>query len=208
LKLENNKQVVGYDAREMWFDLDANWPEARRQRYLYRPTVKKPLSVDTAVWPSIFSVDGKAKWASHFGYQESWSDLFELQSSITKYHEVHPVSPFRIIAIVLFLGEYTRGDSTDWSIRIPYRITPDRIEEDWQFLGYDVADSFMLSVLSNCNLPPDPEGSGLRKKFGAQLNDFHLFDSFDWAVEFKRLSDERFRGSHAPCFVFGLWTIS
>ena len=209
MKLQNKEQVVGYDAREMWLDLDLSWPERRRETYLYKPSVTRPLSVDTAVWPSIFSLDNKATWASHFGYQESWADLSELQQALTKYHDLCPVRPFRIIAIALFLGEYNCRDGIDWGIRIPPDVKPDRIPEGWQFLGYDVADSFLLSVLSNCSLPSRPEQAAAeREKWGPELNEYHLFVRFESAVDFKRRSDERLKGSHAPCSVFGLWTLA
>ncbi len=46
--------LVGYDARETTFNLDELWPAEMRARYLLVQAAKKPLSVDTFVWPSVF----------------------------------------------------------------------------------------------------------------------------------------------------------
>src|SRR5580658_10174477 len=46
--------VLGFDAREMCIESRLAWDEARREEFLLRKTVRKPLSVDAFVWPSIF----------------------------------------------------------------------------------------------------------------------------------------------------------
>ena len=46
--------ILGYERREQWADLGRLWPSSRRDLYLLRPDVDKPLSVDVMVWPTVF----------------------------------------------------------------------------------------------------------------------------------------------------------
>lgn len=48
------EKTLGYDAR-CCNDFAEHWPEERRNDFLYRTDVRKVLSVDTTVWPSIFA---------------------------------------------------------------------------------------------------------------------------------------------------------
>jgi hypothetical protein len=61
----------------------------------------------------------------------------------------------------------------------------------------------MLSGLSNCALNPD-ELREMRIRFGADVNDDGLFNSFDRAVAFKAACDELIP-EHAPFFVYVLY---
>ena len=115
---------------------------------------------------------------------------------------------WRMIAITLLLGPYCQDDKVRLSSGLP-PVNPDQRGADWVFLGYDVADEYMLSVLSNCGFPPGLENvAELRAEWGPRLNEFHLFRSLDDAILFKRFKDPRLRQEHAPpCFVFGLWIV-
>jgi len=87
-------------------------------------------------------------------------------------------------------------------------VNPEQRAPDWVLLGYDVADQWMLSGLSNCGFRPGlDDAPSLRAEWGPRLNEFHLFPDIDDAFLFKRFSDERLRSDHAPFFVFGLWIV-
>jgi hypothetical protein len=165
------------------------------------------LSIDPRVWPSVFDLDELGRPPSHFGYQSLWADLIALRRAVTMFFEKEPLKPFRTIAVTLLLGEYCERDRVDWDSLIPPP-NPDRRADDWLFLGYDVGDMWMLSALSNCGfLPGLDDAEALRRRWGPLLNKYHLFDEIEPAVDFKHFSDERLKGDHAPCFVFGLWVV-
>src|SRR6185295_8059532 len=46
--------LLGFDARETFVPPARSWTTRRREDFLLRPEVEKPLSVDTWAWPSIF----------------------------------------------------------------------------------------------------------------------------------------------------------
>src|SRR5689334_19023334 len=46
--------IIGFDAREMELSYVTNWPQERRERFLLRDDLTKPLSIEGLVWPSIF----------------------------------------------------------------------------------------------------------------------------------------------------------
>jgi hypothetical protein len=51
--MRNEEQLLGFDSREMWSQMDATWPESRKALYLVRADVTKVLSVDSLVWPRV-----------------------------------------------------------------------------------------------------------------------------------------------------------
>jgi hypothetical protein len=84
---------------------------------------------------------------------------------------------------------------------------PDRIQPEWRFLGYDVADLGGLSGLANCGFSPELEDrEALQRRWGAKLNDCHLFDDLEHAREFKDFSNRRV-AEHAPFYVDGIWLV-
>lgn len=84
---------------------------------------------------------------------------------------------------------------------------PFEVLSDWFFLGFDVADMWLQSGLSNCGFLPEQEDvAGLKGAWAPKLNDFHLLQALGEAVEFKELSNRRAE-EHAPFFVFELWRV-
>jgi len=200
------EQIVGYDAREHWLTTE-NWTEERKQSFLYRLNVLKPLSIDRRVWPTIFEAEQRPIPTQRSGFQDCWSDFSSLQSAVTQAFQEEPMRAWRMIAITLILGNYCQGDDVPWSSRLPPTY-PNQRSASWVFLGYDVGDQWMLSVLSNCGfLPGLDDVPKLRNEWGGRLNQFHLFQHLDDAIAFKGFSDDRLRADQAPCFVFGLWIV-
>ena len=78
-------------------------------------------------------------------------------------------------------------------------------DPSWQLLGYDVADSDLISGLTNFAYGKD-EVEDIGQKYIPHLNEYHLFTSAEPAAEFIPLAEER-GGVHAPFFVFGIWLI-
>jgi len=73
-------------------------------------------------------------------------------------------------------------------------------------LGFDVADRWLLSGLTNCVHRSEPDFAGLKHDYEPFLNRFHLFDDSEIANTFRHVSDGRVP-DHAPFFVFSLWRV-
>jgi hypothetical protein len=199
------ERIIGYDAREYWLTLAA-WNEKRKEGFLYRMDVLKVLSIDTRVWPTIFESENQPEPPDRFGILTSWANLSEVRAAVTETFRQKPMKAWRMIAITLLLDSHGE-DKVPWSKQIP-PASPDRCGDDWTLLGYDVGDQWMLSALSNCGFRPVLDDVvKLRAKWGPRLNQFHLFENLEDAILFARFSDERLRGDHAPCFVYGLWIV-
>ena len=87
----------------------------------------------------------------------------------------------------------------------PGAVSPSAPPPEWEWLGYDVSDGFLLSGLSNCGYREE-ESEELKKEFGGNLNQYHLFDDLDAAREFREIRNEQVP-EHAPFFVYGLWNV-
>ena len=200
------ERIIGYDAREFSQNLDT-WSEQAREGYLYRLDVVKPLSVDAMIWPSIFSADHRPPPLPHVGFQSFWSEFARLRTAVTTAFEEKPLSEYRMIAATLVLDPDANSQAVPWDERIP-PVDPDRREPDWKFLGFDVADQWALSGLTDCGFVPGLDDvRALRQRWAPLLNKFHLFDRYSDARDFRRFSDERMKDDHAPFFVFGLWLL-
>ncbi|MET0623348.1 MAG: hypothetical protein ABW250_10250 [Pyrinomonadaceae bacterium] len=197
-----DERVVGYDAREMWSGAGAAWDAARREAFLFRPGVEKPLSTDTIVWPSVFGLEGGAPRPAYTGYQDLWNSLSELELFLAGIESLK-TRPYSIVAVTLPLPLRDPGELERWEFELG-ATSPSIHEEAWPLLGYDVADRWLLSGLSNCGFLPGVEDvKALRDEWSPGLNEFHLFEQISKASEFRDLSDERVR-EHAPFFVYGL----
>lgn len=195
---EQPKEIVlGYDAKEMWIQPSISWDKGRRAIYLLKESVYKPLSVDIAVWPSIYEgeCDG-VKWAHPDmpEWLEIWGSLSDMEASIDEFG-VDNLGEFWKVAITCVGNEC---EKSNWLSTNSEAVSP---KGDWQFLGYDVADSAFTSGLSNCGYI-----NGEVKYADHELNDYHLFASIEAAFRFKEYSDQRVK-EHAPFYVYGLYRI-
>src|SRR6266851_6775584 len=195
MKARFEERIVGYDAREFWRPFD--WSEENRNRFLYRLDITKPLSVDVLIWQSIFTSEGRSLPIKQFGFQSFWSDFTLLRKAVTIAHTEQPLREYRMIAAILMLGDYSKTHRINWDDRVP-PVTPDQRGKNWKFIGYDVADQWALSGLSDCGFVPGHDDiAALRKRWGPLLNKWHLFDGLDIAIDFKHMSDERMKNDHA-----------
>ena len=177
---------VGHDLRLRPEAIEP-WPKARRATYLLRQDVKAVLSVDAQVWPSV--IPEGSDWRGPFGI---WQDFSTLQAAAGDSNAdgwwveiaMHERDVARVASCELKpMGSVTR--------RKP--------------LGYDVADAYLLSGLSNCSDPLDSR-QVLVSTWATRLNEWHLFSDFDDAQAFAALSDGRIE-RHAPFFVFALFRV-
>jgi hypothetical protein len=196
--------LLGFDARQMSSEDSPEWDAQRREDFLLRLDVSRPLSTDTIVWPSICAEE--LRIATALGHQDLWSDLQRLQSC-TAASERSTTSPYHLVAITLHLTESDEAERDYWQTQVPHP-TPSTRQEGWTFLGYDVSDRWLLSGLSNCGfLPPQDDVPALREQWGKKLNAYHLFDELEHAAAFREFSNRRVV-EHSPFFIFGIWLIA
>ncbi len=204
--------LLGFDAREMFLPPGAHWDAARRERYLLRRDVQKPLSVDPMVWPSLFG-DGlpddarrrlgldTARLPAWRGPNPGlWEDLSPLQAALGLLaSESHWT-----VAVSWVSAE---GFSKPSPSAGPYRerITAPARSDAWTLLGFDVADAGLTSGLSNCGYQ-QAESAALRTTWAADLNANHLFTDVTRARAFQALTDRRVP-EHAPFFVYALYRV-
>ncbi|HSK81017.1 MAG TPA: hypothetical protein VLQ45_31480 [Thermoanaerobaculia bacterium] len=206
--------LLGFDARP---SKPPVWDEGRKRDFLLRLDIVTPLSIDTAVWPSVFALHPELRppYVGPYG-------LYENLESLRKHVAAARGTPGDL-CIVAFgvasgactreerrvLDEFLRGVSPDGSpgTTLP-EINPPAADGGWSFLGYDVADlGGTTSGLMNCGFLPELEDvEALRLRWGPKLNDFHLFDSRKEAREFKDFSNQRV-AEHAPFFIHGIWLV-
>lgn len=211
------ERLLGFDAREMWMDTEEFWPLERKQSYLFREDVLKPFSTDETTWPSIFdhgegsfmAAAERERWGftglqtpSWTGANGLWQDLAEMR------RHTATNQPYYSIAVT-WLDDTEDGEVLHLGPHALPTQPPNR-NSDWQLLGYDISDGSLLSGLSNCGWGKREEQIEFIKPvklyWKDQLNDNHLFNDIDRALEFRKFTDERV-SEHAPFFVFGLWLI-
>jgi hypothetical protein len=211
--------LLGYDARK-WAYERFSTPEDR-EAFLFRLDVERVLSVDEAVWPSVFPLDRNVRPDCVGFFQNLWEDLDSLRSQIANTTLI-PTRRAEAIAVTLQIDTFNaeevgrwerrlKGVSpnpgiTDADLSLPHA-SPSSVGSGWSLLGHDVCDEWGLSGLANCGFQPDREDvRALRATWAPRLNASHLFDSIDHAVEFALLSNQRV-SEHAPFFVYGLWRV-
>jgi hypothetical protein len=75
--------------------------------------------------------------------------------------------------------------------------------DDWVLLGWDVANSRLVSGIANCEKDAE-EWRPLRRRWVGELNDQGLFSDYGAADEC-RAEVNRLLGEYAPFSVYGLW---
>ncbi len=207
MTMRSTDLLLGFDAREMWLDFSEEWPEERKRSFLLRRDIVKPLSTDTSVWPSVFDVDHtlqRPPWTGTMS-NELWGNLQALENYVSTAWR-HRREPYWLIALTLLSAIRSREELAYWNTMTEGILyTPAVCDPSWQLLGYDVADSYLISGLTNFEYRKD-EVQDIGEKYIPFLNEYHLFQSVEPAAEFLPLADER-GGVHAPFFVFGIWLI-
>jgi hypothetical protein len=194
--LENPRVLLGFDAREV-SSPPRDWDAARREEYLLRPEVERPLSVDTLVWPSVFGEIVDLGWTGPV--QGLWEDLGRMDQRLQTLPET---AGWRIA--VAWVPENDPRRSSE-PANVPKSTTPNELGDEWSILGFDVADRWLLSGLANCWYEPS-ERTAFRRDWAGELNEHHLFHSAATARAFRDATDARVQ-EHAPFFVYCLLKI-
>lgn len=219
-------ELLGFDIRLCAEDyMEERWDQESKTTFLLKPEINWILSVDTWVWPSVFSLaDNKLEKLtgyvpkylpfqgmikvkpSDFRHQNTslWPNLEEMKACYFKCIKQGNKLPKNAIPIAVELVtkepcmfyEY-------WRAVLDPALPLDSLPKEWQFLGYDIADQYMVSGLSNCGYDKN-EKILIQKTWSSRLNEYGLLETLEDAVQFKELSDQRVP-EHVPFYVYGLF---
>lgn len=202
--------LLGFDARQKLGAVAALWDDERRKRFLLRVDALHPVSADVVVWPNLFG-DGIGEdeqrrlrlphatppaWRGPNQYL--WDNLERMRAAIGPLAaKGHPV------VAVGWVGSPS-SSTTQTRAGPPYvnAVAPARLGKAWSRLGFDVGDAFLTSGLTNCGYT-DTDRKKLGRRWKAQLNDYHLFNDAEDALEFAEMTEQRVP-EHAPFFVYSL----
>ena len=174
--------TIGFDLRSVVSD--PSWTVDRRTRYLLRPDVPSVRSVDSLVWER---PPGLPPPPVPEGLWPNLSDLFAAAGALDR----ADVVAVRITAF----PEEEDGPTP--------QIEPAVARYD--LLGYDVADYWQLSGLTNCGYSPE-EAASLAPVWAPLLNEWHLFGNPDDAEAYADVTDKRVP-EHAPFYAYGVYQL-
>lgn len=195
--------VVGYDLRCEANSRLLHQPDYVAQ-HLFRYDVARLYSVDNAIWPTQLKRTPAA--AANFpefagSIQDLWNNLDDLVR-VGKLTKGEALKQCRIVAIELICEN--ANQALEWSARTA-SVTPQTLDNNWQHLGFDVADAFLTSSLCNCGLGAKANAIKIQsKRVSSLLNEYHLFVNALCASEFARISSH-YIPEHSPFFVFSIW---
>jgi hypothetical protein len=221
MEMSIDEKVLGFDIRERWLPPHLLWDAGRRRTFLLREDVRKPLSTDTLVWPSVFdtgkghSLPAQKREQLHLtgipipewigANAGIWDNLVRMHRSFSVFTAENWVAsrPFTVLAITWLVAPGVHaGDFGPY----PEPTVPAIRDPAWQLLGFDVSDGSLTSGLSNCGYIGD-EKEQLRRSWAPNLNVHHLFAEAEPAFRFREITDQRV-SEHAPFFVFGLYSVN
>jgi hypothetical protein len=174
---------------------DAAWDRKRREQFLIRPEVTRPLSVDPWVWPKARPEAGEPvgdplPWVSVDDVRERWASQEGSDGWVA-------------VAIGAVATDSRARELLAMERGIKTEVV---VGTRWRFLGYDIADAGDISGLSNCGFE-GRELERLRPTWAPRLNGHGLFSEISDAVSFRSATDQRVR-EHAPFQVYGIWMVA
>jgi hypothetical protein len=182
--------ILGFDARQPLLASGGYaWTTANRSRFLIRPDVRGPASVDPSIWPEI-----PANKSETYPLP-LWRSLRELLRACSKI-DLQNAESVLAIEIAIVVDEQSKRYWED--VFYGYLRTHDDVDIDFATdeIGYDVADRFLVSGWSNC-MPSTEELGDIRTKWSAKINSVALFGDQDDATAFCSVCD-RLVPEHAP----------
>jgi hypothetical protein len=188
--------LVGFDVRAHPSVEDPCWNDERRSAFTLRDVVR-PLSVDQLVWRSIFAEPNEGEWR---GVLDHWSSFSQMKARA----ELTGLVGGNVcnVAVHVVWELLSLQERADWkNERLDQNVEVDPTTT-WRLVGYDVADQWLLSGLSNCGYSVQ-ERDPWRARWGATLNESHLFDDRAAARAFAIATNQRVR-EHAPFFVYAV----
>ena len=168
----------------------ASWDKDRIKQFLLNCEVKKPLSIDDAVWDHFDK--------SHTEFLTNDVELhpdFELnKDNVT----VLITMPSKDYSRIIHFFDYSNIYCPKWLQCI------NQHGLNFNFLGYDIADFMLISGISNCSYEDNE-----KKLFEPHLpfiNKYGLISDLDVAGSIRQMVDKRVP-EHAPFYIFGVYEV-
>ncbi|MFZ5874763.1 MAG: hypothetical protein ACOYXU_00010 [Nitrospirota bacterium] len=197
--------VMGFDARQNWLPMANWWPQNGPFLYLLRESVERPASVDKNIWSSVCAALADLARPDDAGpLPPLWNDFDRLRRHVEAKEGMQD-RRYSMIAVTLAVDSLA-PEASEW---LPL-LGPDApdlgtLDQGWRLMGYDVANPKLYSGLTDAPYHTEHENvAALQARWASRLNDRHLFTSFEEAVNFLPIAEQRARRL-APFGVFGLW---
>ena len=160
--------ILGFDVREPVLHR-RDWTTDRRSQFLIRPDIESPLSVDRDVWPSL-ALNENEQYPLHL-----WGGVKQVLQKVNELAECETNPPI-VIRIAVVPDQQSAQYWKDTFCGFLLREQNNGMEVTIQQLGYDVADRYFVSGLSNCMFSPEELGN-LRRDWSNRINGFGLFST-------------------------------
>lgn len=170
-----------------------------------------PFTIDTLISHSLFQEDGVLgalellpKKSFMHECLDLWEDIERLRTAFASIRAILPPSALESIveiAVSIDLGSIER-EKEYWEPLIGATVLP-RVPDNFYRFGFDVADSYMLSAVSNIFFH---RTKTFPDRWVTHLNQFSLFDRMSDALDFQTFA-ERTNKEHSPFFVYGLYGV-
>jgi hypothetical protein len=177
--------TLGFDLRST--ASEPSWTTNRKTQFLLRRDVTSVRSVDRQVWKRPPGLQSPPEPA---GLWPSFSGLLADAPALDR-------AGAAVLRITAFEDDEPEPESVDPNAPEPGR---------YELLGYDVADWFLLSGLTNCGYSPE-EAASLAPTWAPLLNQWHLFDDPGDATAFEAVTAARVP-EHAPFYAYGIYQLA
>jgi hypothetical protein len=182
--------ILGFDVRRPIAHQNSNWSGERRSKFLIRPDIRSPISVDPDVWP-LLKANPDESYPLHL-----WGSVSDILAAFPEAARWGEDSPAILELATVATDEQSLGY---WEGIFFGRVKPENdsaIQIASECLGCDVADRFLVSGLSNCMLSQE-ELTLIRKDWSKLINTWGLFDNSETAKGFRAVCN-RLVPEHAP----------
>ncbi len=117
--MSNEEQLLGFDIREMWSQMDATWPESRKAIYLLRADVTRVLSVDALVWPRVvLGLEKNVRAPTQWRDLGLWDNLHHLREYLQQ-NAGAIQRPYQVIGITLLRNALAVHEQAMWVRWLP-----------------------------------------------------------------------------------------
>ena len=185
--------LIGYSINML--NEDFEWTQKRRLRFLIKPTIKLPKSVDSNVWQESYDYFENISEQEMMDNWTKWRHKDRLVE-LTGYN----IREGNRVLTASYLHFFDYVPTEVWAME--YRSEP--VDENLIFLGYDVANGGTLSGLSNCGYT-DVALKYCRENYLQHLNQHGLFEDFGVALDFLSYTNQR-TPADSPFYVYSLYT--
>ncbi len=183
------------------------WDEQERQKFLLHPEIRLPVSVDRLICPSIFQPGGHRDGNLAGEKNVNILGLWDNAALMLKWVEQRPKMK-ELIRFPVAVQLISSPGSSDpmWDTISGQDTEPPTPSQEWDRLGYDVADRGPTSALSNCSYTSE-EMAEARRRWGNCINQSGLLEKLEDALLVTSFSDVRVP-EHKPFFVYEIFRIA